>query len=82
MELRGHVEKGVIVLDDAAKLPDGTEVTIAPIKSRRKTVKKKTRKSSKPTVWEVMRKFAGQAKGLPSDLARNHDHYLHGHPKK
>ena len=27
-------------------------------------------------------KFAGAVRGLPSDLARNHDHYLHGRPKK
>jgi hypothetical protein len=24
----------------------------------------------------------GIAKGLPADLAENHDHYLHGRPKK
>jgi len=27
-------------------------------------------------------KYAGVCKGLPSDLARNHDHYLYGVPKK
>ena len=27
-------------------------------------------------------KFAGTAKGLPPDMAENHDHYLHGMPKK
>jgi hypothetical protein len=27
-------------------------------------------------------KIAGRIKGLPSDFARNHDHYLHGLPKK
>lgn len=26
--------------------------------------------------------FAGIADDLPSDLARNHDHYIHGHPKR
>ena len=25
---------------------------------------------------------AGTAKGLPDDLAQNHDHYLHGRPKQ
>jgi hypothetical protein len=24
----------------------------------------------------------GKAAGLPKDLAENHDHYLHGQPKK
>ena len=27
-------------------------------------------------------KFAAEIEGLPSDLAANHDHYLHGLPKK
>lgn len=26
--------------------------------------------------------LAGLAKGLPRDFARNHDHYLHGTPKR
>ena len=33
-------------------------------------------------VWGVLAKWAGKAEGLPSDLAENHDHYLHGAPKK
>lgn len=30
----------------------------------------------------LLLKYAGKAKGLPRDLARNHDHYLHGTPKR
>jgi hypothetical protein len=37
---------------------------------------------SEKTVWEVLREFAGKAKGLPPDLASNHDHYLYGLPKR
>ena len=33
-------------------------------------------------VWDVLGKWAGKAEGLPADLAENHDHYLHGAPKK
>ena len=29
-----------------------------------------------------LKNFLGAARGLPSDMARNHDHYLHGRPKK
>jgi hypothetical protein len=29
-----------------------------------------------------LKQFAGAVRGLPSDMARNHDHYLHGRPKK
>jgi hypothetical protein len=25
-----------------------------------------------------LKRFAGAVRGLPSDMARNHDHYLHG----
>jgi len=32
---------------------------------------------------EFARKFGGKLKGdYPPDLARNHDHYLHGRPKR
>jgi len=33
-------------------------------------------------VMAKLRKLAGQAKGLPSDLAANHDHYIHGAEKR
>ena len=37
--------------------------------------------SQKP--WgEALSELAGTAAGLPSDLAHNHDHYLHGSPKR
>jgi hypothetical protein len=29
-----------------------------------------------------LKQFAGAVCGLPSDMARNHDHYLHGRPRK
>jgi hypothetical protein len=28
--------------------------------------------------WQELRSLAGAAKNLPSDMAANHDHYLHG----
>ncbi len=34
------------------------------------------------SVWDALLEFAGAAKGLPPDLAENHDHYLHGTPKR
>ena len=34
------------------------------------------------SVWDALLEFAGTAKGLPPDLAENHDHYLHGAPKR
>jgi len=31
---------------------------------------------------DLMKDFAGKAQGLPSDMAENHDHYLHRAAKK
>jgi hypothetical protein len=78
MEHRGHVVDRVIVLDDGSSLPEGTEVRVQPVK---KPGKKPTKKSKTPLGQQLMR-FAGIAKGLPTDLATNHDHYLHGRPRK
>jgi predicted DNA-binding antitoxin AbrB/MazE fold protein len=72
MMYRGHVEKGVVVLDEPVSLPEGAEVEVqvAPAQAQ------------EPTLGEKLMKYAGKAKGLPADLARNHDHYLYGVPKK
>ena len=40
------------------------------------------RETSQPSVWEKLRSLAGTAKNLPPDMATNHDHYLHGLPKR
>ena len=34
------------------------------------------------TLSEALLEFAGVAEGLPTDMAENHDHYLHGVPKR
>jgi len=33
-------------------------------------------------ITEQLRRFAGETRGLPPDLAAQHDHYLHGLPKR
>ena len=72
MSYRGHVRNGVVVLDEPADLDEGVEVSVEVLQGDEK---------KKPLGKQLLR-FAGVAKGLPSDLARNHDHYLHGLPKK
>jgi len=71
MTYHGHIENGTVVVEGVLNLPDGTEVRIEPINA-----------SAETTLGQRLMKFAGTAKGLPSDLARNHDHYLYGMPKK
>ena len=78
MVYRGHVERGVVVLDDAATLPEGSEVRVelatedtAPLLD-----------ANGETLGQRLLRHAGKAVGLPPDLAVNHDHYLYGTPKE
>lgn len=70
MEYRGKVSGGVIVLEPGSDLPEGADVrveVVAPVPT---------------TLGQRLMKFAGRARDLPPDLADNHDHYLHGQPKR
>ncbi len=68
MTYRGHVKNGVVVLDESASLPEGMSVRVEPL--------------GPEDEWESLRKgllhHAGRVKGMPADMARNHDRYLHG----
>ena len=68
MPYRGHVENGVVVLDESAGLPDGTQVRVDSV--------------SVPTLAEQLRDVIGIVDDLPEDMAENHDHYIHGKPRK
>jgi hypothetical protein len=72
MSLDGTVVNGVIVLDDQEKLPEGTRVEVV--------VKPAVEK--KPTLSERLLKHAGTVPDLPADMAEQHDHYIHGTPKR
>ncbi len=74
MSYRGRVRNGVIVLDSEAVLPEGAIVTVEQIEQA---------PGATDGGWaRELPKIAGTATGLPSDLARNHDHYLYGTPKR
>ena len=75
MTCKGKVSGGVVVLDRPGAFPEGAEVKVLLVQEPR-------RRKQKRSLSEKLLKWAGTAKGLPSDLARNHDHYLHGTPKK
>jgi len=71
----GTVRDGVIVPEPGVTFPEGVQVTIsADVEA--------PEKSPNATLAEAIKLFAGKAKGLPSDLSLNHDHYLYGTPKK
>ena len=45
-------------------------------------LKRKPAQPSNLSIGKKLLTLAGKAKGLPSDFAANHDHYLHGLPKR
>lgn len=79
MAIRGRVKNGVVVLESADDLPEGTEVTVRPVKARRKPAAGSKRRGP---LRKGLLRFAGKAEGLPADAARQLDHYLYGHPKQ
>ncbi len=70
MSYLGQVKNGVIVLDEEAPLIEGMKVRVELLEA------------DLPTLAERLKDFIGKADGLPEDMAKNHDHYLHGQPKK
>ena len=53
-------------------LPDGTKVRVEPTELERDI----------DALRDLLLSVAGKAQGLPPDLAAQHDHYLHGQPKR
>jgi hypothetical protein len=70
----GEVRDGVVVFEGSAPpLPPGTRVRIEPIGPEER---------SSPTPAERYADVIGIIEGLPPDLAANHDHYIHGAPRR
>ena len=74
MTLRGHIKNGAVVLDGPVDLPEGTDVEV--------DVRPAAQTDEGPTLYERMKDVIGIAQGLPEDMSENHDHYIHGTPKK
>ncbi len=77
--IRGRVQHGVVLLEDPKALPEGTEVSVRPL--RPKATQPGSRRG-KPTAGRALLRLAGKAEGLPPDASRNVDHYLYGHRKR
>jgi hypothetical protein len=68
----GEVRGRVIVLDEGSPhLPEGTRVRVEPADAK-----------DLAELSEILLEFAGQVRDLPPDMAEQHDHYLHGRPKR
>ena len=83
--MTGTIQNGAVVLDPGPVLPDGTKVDVIPSAVGR------NEESTPPTPDQVTKKkgslsfllkYAGKAVDLPADLAEQHDHYIHGTPKR
>ena len=71
MVFQGHIENGVAVFDEPASLPEGMKVRIVPVVN-----------TARKTLAERFKNIIGAVDDLPDDMAENHDHYLHGTPKR
>lgn len=72
MTYEGKVKDGVIGLEPGDRLDEGAEVFVEAVADR----------DEYPCLREGLLKSAGTVEGLPSDMARNRDHYVHGTLKK
>ncbi len=79
MTYRGRVTNGVIVLEGGVRLQEGTDVRVEPIDANR-DARGGTQETQ--SLCDGLLSFSGVVKEGPSDLARNHDHYLHGTPRR
>jgi hypothetical protein len=71
MSLDGTVRNGVVVLDDPRELREGTRVKVVVVDG-----------APRDSTLAGLLKYAGVASDLPADMAAQHDHYLHGTPKR
>jgi hypothetical protein len=76
MTLDGSVRNGVIVLDNGQQLAEGTRVQVVVAQGI-----PESSEPTKPTLSGLL-EIAGSVKNLPPDFAAQHDHYLHGTPKR
>ncbi|HVX86191.1 MAG TPA: hypothetical protein VH253_15515 [Phycisphaerae bacterium] len=72
MTYRGHIKDGAIVLDEPVALPEGAEVEVA----------LRSGAEEGNSLFDRFSDVIGICPELPPDMARNHDHYLHGREKK
>jgi hypothetical protein len=75
MTYRGHIESGVVVLDDPIDLPDGSRVQCE--LTALDALLSPTPNSNGGMYSDPM-EFAGSVKGTPSDCSRKHDRYFYG----
>lgn len=71
MLYRGRIKNGVVVFEEDVPLPEGTEVRVRAVGP-----------GGGKTLADRFRDVIGSIADLPADMARNHDHYIHGTAKE
>ena len=69
----GLMQNGVVVFPGPVAIPDGTTVHVEIVP---------TPAQSEPATMLDLLEFAGIVTDWPEDMAENHDHYIHGAPKR
>ena len=64
-----------------AELPRLTADELAAVDAKLREIHEKI-DGTPPVRGQALLEIAGTAEGLPTDFAKNHDHYLHGTPKR
>jgi hypothetical protein len=87
MTYEGTVQNGVVVLAGGQTLPEGTVVQVLPQATTPMcAVADPAQAPGEATIGEKLAALGRWAESqpcdLPVDLAENHDHYLHGLPKR
>jgi hypothetical protein len=77
MVFHGRVIGGTVVIDPPGVLPEGAEVQVQVLVAPAQPTE-----SEIPTLYERFKDFVGKATDLPPDMAEQHDHYIHGTPKR
>jgi hypothetical protein len=78
MVVLGRVQAGTIVLENEMVLPEGAVVRVEVLGPSGS----EPASGEQGSLYDRLKPLAGVAKGLPPDLAANHDHYIHGRPKR
>jgi hypothetical protein len=74
MEWNGTFLNGVIVPDDPNGLVEGARVRIS--------LPEPSQEGGPRTLGERLMALSGLAKGLPPDMAEEHNHYIRGTPRR
>jgi hypothetical protein len=78
----GKIQNGVVVLPKGVSLPEGMQVIITPSEPSSPQEINAKPSSFGERMEELARWAESQPCDLPEDLAANHDHYIHGLPKR